>query len=100
MSALLKQDIELSLVRHFSVALTRDEAFDVDVLTLDIPEKGSRHIRGECASFLRLYFETQVWDRHVLDSIPAIQSAASSLLWLRHANPDVYEHAQALNNAA
>jgi hypothetical protein len=97
MSALLKQDVSLSLVTHFSVALTRDEAFGVDVLTIHIPGKGSRQIRGECASFLRLYFETQVTDRHILDSLPAIQSSASSLRWLRHANPDVFDHAQALN---
>jgi hypothetical protein len=100
MSALLKRDVELSLVTHFTVALTRDEVFDVDILTLNIPEQGSRQIRGECASFLHLYFETHATDRRIFDSIPAIQSAASSLGWLRHMNPDVYEHAQALNNGA
>jgi hypothetical protein len=89
----------MRLVSHFVVALTRDEKFNIDVLTVTPLQEGRRpiEIRGECAAFLKPYFEAVATDNDTLSNLHAIQAASSSLRWLEIKYPDVYSRALELN---
>lgn len=90
----------MRLVQHFTVALKHDDKFNVDVLTLTPVEEGRRtvEIRGECASFLKRYFEHVATDHSSLNNLIVLQAACSSVGWLKMKHPDVYSRALELNN--